>query len=126
MKARIVLLSFGSLLLLGVLLFVGFSYVVLRFDPYRWGVVHSSGFSWPKFAQVKKGEQISAVISRLGEPIRPSEPLTVLTADRNDPCTAGGCRTYRFAGGKWGPTFKEAIVVTNSQGVVIHTEVRQE
>ena len=30
------------------------------------GIVHSSNFTWEKFASVKRGEHVDAVIARLG------------------------------------------------------------
>lgn len=117
----------ASVLLSIAFVFTIFSYVVLTFDPFRWGVTHSSRFSWRKFERVKRGERIADVIKQLGEPVHAAEPLIILTGDHvQDSCIQGGCKSYYFAGGLWGPTFREAIVVTDSRGFVVYTEKRQE
>jgi hypothetical protein len=108
------------------LLFFVFTYITLAFDPFKWGLVHSSRFTWEKFAEVKPGEQINTVISRLGEPVRPAEDLSVLTEDPRDPCVKGSCKKYLFAGADWGSTFREAIVIVDQRGTVVHAEARQE
>lgn len=101
-------------------------YVILIFDPFKWGLVYSDRFTWHEFEKVDKGDSIESVISRLGEPVRPAESYVVLTNDPKDPCVAGGCRKYIFAGAIWGATFKEAIVIADARGVVVHAVVRQE
>jgi hypothetical protein len=116
----------GSISLGILLLMAAFLYVVLLVDPFKWGRVHSAKFTWEKFANVKEGERIEAVIDRLGAPVRPAEPYRVMTVDPHDPCVRGVCRKYLFAGALWGATFREAIVITDSGGQVIHAEARQE
>lgn len=101
------------------------AYIVLVFDPFKWGLVQSENFSWARFQEVKKGDRIDAVVERLGQPVEVSEPLSVLTDSSRDPC-ARGCKKYVFAGALWGATFKEAFVMVDSKGNVIHAIVRNE
>lgn len=101
-------------------------YFILLVDPFKWGLVHSSRFTWEKFSKVREGDHIEAVINNLGAPIRPAEQYRVMTVDPHDPCVRGVCRKYLFAGALFGATFREAIVITDSSGHVIHAEARQE
>ena len=101
-------------------------YHFLLFDPFEWGVVRSQHFTWEKFSSVKEGDQIDRVIKSLGEPIRRSVEIEVMTTNPNDPCSSGGCRQYLFAGARWGASYKEAIVVTDSDGKVLFARARQE
>jgi hypothetical protein len=101
-------------------------YIIFLVDPFKWGLEHSSRFTWEKFSKVREGESIEAVINNLGAPIRPAQPLRVMTVDPRDPCVRGVCRKYLFAGALWGATFREAIVITDSRGHVVHAEARQE
>ena len=113
--------------LLGAGLTIGVAfYIILLYDPLGWGIVHSQNFGWQKFASIKTGDRIDFVIETLGEPVRPPEDYTVLTEDPRDPCTAGGCKKYVFAGALWGATFKEAIVITDPRGYVIKSFTRPE
>jgi hypothetical protein len=100
--------------------------VVLVFDPFKWGLVYSDRFTWHEFEEINKGDSIESVISRFGEPVRPAESYVVLTQEPKDPCVAGGCQKYVFAGAVWGATFKEAIVITDAKGFVVHAVARQE
>lgn len=103
-----------------------FVYYVIVFDPFGWGPIHSQRFSWEKFSTVREGEAISSVIERLGEPVEEPTPYTAMTLDVSDPCRSGTCMKYLFASAAWGASFKEAIVITDSKGYVIHAEARQE
>jgi hypothetical protein len=124
MKKKIALLS-----VLGTALFfllVAGLYFFTLFDPFEWGVVRSSNFTWEKFASVKKGEHIEAVIARLGQPVRKPYAISVMTRSPHDPCVAGSCKEYIFAGANWGASYKEAIVITDQMGRVIQAHARQE
>jgi hypothetical protein len=66
------------------------------------------------------------VIEKLGPPVRPAEPIEVLTPDSRDPCFRDKCKKYLFAGGAWGPTFKEAVVIVDQSGRVVSAIKRQE
>lgn len=66
------------------------------------------------------------MIDLLGTPVRPPESLTALATEPHDPCLKGGCKKYLFAGGAWGPTFKEAIVIVDPRGHVLYAGTRQE
>lgn len=115
------------LLSVGCVFFVAAAvYNLLLFDPFEWGVVRSEHFTWEKFSSVKEGDQIDRVIKSLGEPIRRSVEIEVMTTNPNDPCSSGGCRQYLFAGARWGASYKEAIVVTDSDGKVLFARARQE
>ena len=124
MRKRTVLLLVSSLTAC-CLLVVGL-YLFILFDPFEWGVVQSHNFTWEKFASVKKGEPIEAVIGRLGQPVRKPATISVMTTNSADPCVAGGCKEYIFAGANWGASYKEAIVITDRTGRVIHAQARQE
>lgn len=102
------------------------AYVFVLFDPFGWGVVRSRAFTWEKFAAVKRGDQIETVIARLGEPVRKPYDFAVITKDPTDPCVNGGCKEYIFAGANWAASYKEAIVITDRNGRVIHAQARQE
>ena len=124
MKKNAALLS-----VLGVALFfllVSGLYFFTLFDPFEWGGVHSSNFTWGKFASVKKGEHIEAVIARLGQPVCEPYAISVISRNPNDPCVAGGCKEYIFAGANWGASYKEAIVITDQMDRVIQAHARQE
>jgi hypothetical protein len=107
-------------------LFLLFSYIVLSYDPMGWGKVQSSRFSWAEFHQIKTGDPIDEIVQRLGDPIRPAESLTTMTTDPSDPCVRSRCTKYLFAGGLWGPTFKEAVVIVDGNGRVVNAIDRQE
>jgi hypothetical protein len=125
MKKRRILI-WVTVLVAVVMLGVAFTYVTLAFDPCGWGKVSSSKFSWEKFATIRKGESINAIVARLGDPIRPAEFLTTLTSHPRDPCRGGRCKKYLFSGGIWGPTFREAIVIVDPKGYVLYAFARQE
>jgi hypothetical protein len=113
-----------SLLLgLSFCLLVGLYYFML-FDPFGWGIVQSSRFTWESFASVKRGEPIEAVVNRLGEPVRKPEEISVMTTTA--PCVNGGCKEYIFAGADWGASYKEAIVIVDRTGRVLYAIARQE
>jgi hypothetical protein len=121
---RIVARIVGLLVIvLAVILFV---YIILLFDPFGWGLVQSDTFTWEEFEKVRNGDRIESVVERLGEPVRPPTIFVVLTTNPDDPCFAGGCKEYIFAGAIWGATFKEAIVIVDQKGYVIHAVARQE
>jgi len=101
-------------------------YVVLIIDPFGWGEVHSSKFSWDKFSRVKEGDAIDSVVRSLGDPVEPPKPFSFILTSASDPCRSGGCRRYLFAGAAWGASYKEAIVIVDSRGRVVHAEARQE
>lgn len=101
-------------------------YFFTLFDPFEWGIVRSSNFTWEKFASVKKGEHIEAVIARLGQPLRKPYVISVMTRNPHDPCVAGDCKEYIFAGANWGASYKEASVITDQMGRVIKAHARQE
>jgi hypothetical protein len=109
----------GSLLAIGLSLFI-------LLDPYEWGVIESREFTWGKFASVKNGEPIEAVIARLGQPVRKPYEISVMTTDPNDPCVPKKCVEYLFAGARWGVSYKEAIVITDHRGYVVNAQARQE
>jgi hypothetical protein len=115
----------GGLLLLSLALAAS-AYIIFVVDPLKWGLVQSERFTWEEFGKVKRGDQIESVVERLGQPVRPAENFAVLTEDSRDPCAAGGCKKYIFAGAIWGATFKEAIVIADPRGNVIHAVTRQE
>src|SRR3977135_3316438 len=94
MKKRI--LASLAALAVAVALCVAITYAALTFDPFGWGRVASSKFSWDKFATVRTGENIKSVIEGLGEPIRPAESIMALTSNQNDPCLRGTCKKYLF------------------------------
>ena len=121
---RKVVLGFVSVLVVAVLVIGGYFFAL--FDPFRWGVVQSTTFTWEKFATVKKGEQIGAVVARLGKPVRRPYEFKVITADPSDPCFNGGCKEYIFAGANWGASYKEAIVIADRNGRVVLAKARQE
>jgi hypothetical protein len=100
--------------------------IVLFIDPFEWGAVQSATFTWQEFEKVRNGDRIESVVERLGEPVRPPTSFVVLTTNPDDPCVAGGCKEYIFAGALWGATFKEAIVIVDPKGYVIHAVARQE
>jgi len=75
---------------------------------------------------VKKGDHIEAVVARLGAPVRTPYEYTVMTTDPDDPCVSGGCKEYIFAGANWGASYREAIVIADRKGRVIHAQARQE
>ena len=114
--------------LLGGLAAVAFisGYFFVLFDPFAWGVIQSRNFTWQRFATVKEGEPIQAVIARLGEPVRQPYDFTVIIKNRGDPCASGGCKEYIFAGARWGASYKEAIVIADRNGRVVHAQARQE
>lgn len=114
-----------SLLLAGALLMLCL-YIVFTFDPFNWGEVHSSRFSWDKFSRVREGDAIGGVIRYLGYPVEPPKPFSFILADYADPCRSGGCRRYLFAGAAWGASYKEAIIIVDSRGRVVEAIVRQE
>lgn len=126
MKKRKFVFWIGGIILFLIVSFAVITYAILTFDPWGWGKIRSSKFSWDKFSEIKVGEDIDAVIDLLGAPVRPAEPLTVLTNNPRDPCLEGGCKKYLFAGGAWGPTFKEAIVIVDSHRRVVSANARQE
>jgi hypothetical protein len=109
-----------------VILVAAWFYFIILVDPFKWGLVRSPRFTWEKFGKIREGDDIEAVIKNLGTPIRPAEQYRVMTVDPRDPCVRGICRKYLFAGALWGATFREAIVITDSSGHVIHAEARQE
>ena len=124
MRRKTMLLSIlGSFVTL-VVAFALASYIILTLDPFKWGVVQSSKFNWDKFDKIKEGDPVASVISQLGEPVLPAEPLKSI--DPKDPCIKGGCKKYVFAGGLWGPTFREAIIIADRNGFVIRSIERQE
>lgn len=115
-----------ALVALAGIVFIAFGFVVLIADPFSWGVVTASRFSWEEFDSIQVGEPIEAVVKRLGEPIQEPESLIVLTEDPKDPCFQGGCRKFLFAGARFGSSFKEAVVIVDRSGVVVHAVARQE
>jgi hypothetical protein len=115
-----------GVLLTGGLIVAAAAYVILIFDPFKWGVVQSDKFTWQKFSTVKEGDKITSVVDRLGQPVWPAEDITLIRHDPSDPCVSEGCKKYVFAGAFWGATFKEAIVIADPKENVIFTEARQE
>ena len=101
-------------------------YIILIFDPFSWGTVRSSKFTWEKFDNVKEGQAIDSVVALLGPPVRPPEDFSMLTDDPGDVCVSGGCRKYIFAGADLGVSFKEAIVIAGPDGRIVSTQIRQE
>ena|SRR5260221_348193 len=123
MTGRLLKLALGS----AVAVLLGTAVLFFTFaDPFNWGVVVSSRFTWGKFAEVKTGEEIQTVIERLGDPIQEPNPFSVLTTNPSDPCIHGDCVEYFFAGANFGVSHREAIVITDRNGRVVHAEARQE
>jgi hypothetical protein len=122
-RKKLLLLAMALLFPIAVCCFV---YYVVIFDPFDWGPIQSRHFIWEKFSTVREGETISSVIERLGEPVETPTPYTAMTSDVSDPCRSGTCKKYLFASAAWGASFKEAIVITDSRGYVLHAEARQE
>jgi hypothetical protein len=118
---RIVLMLLLTISLLGC-----FLYIVLVFDPFNWGSMRSSRFTWEKFSTIKEGDEINKVIASLGAPIEAPENFSIILGSPSDPCSSGHCKKYLFAGAAWGASFKEAIVIVDSTGHVVHAEARQE
>ena len=124
MKKRTVIVS--AALVVSCCLLVAGLYLFTLFDPFEWGIVHSSNFTWEKFASVKRGEHVDAVIARLGQPVRKPYTILIMSRSSNDPCVSGGCKEYIFAGANWGASYKEAIVITDLTDRVIQAQARQE
>lgn len=103
------------------------AYFFIIFDPFKWGVVQSKNFSWERFATIHEGDSIDDVIKVLGDPVEKPTALNVVTTDPTDRCiVGGGCTEYRFAGARWGASYKEAIVFTDRTGRVVMAQARQE
>jgi len=96
---------------------------VVCFNPWNWGVVTSSRFTWQRFDTIKAGDSEQTVISVLGEPIR-------VRAHRNSHsfCAAGECKTYVFAARRSSLflSYQEAWVVVGRDGHVERTIVNQQ
>jgi hypothetical protein len=72
-----------------ILLFVAGSSVLFLANPANWGTTRSARFSADEFEEIKPGDRIEAVISRLGSPVGVST-----TWDYN----GQSVRTFVFAG----------------------------
>lgn len=103
-------------ILLGLLLVCLFVLVVVVVDPFRWGEIYSSKFTWDKFEKIQTGESILVVMDSLGKPVSPPGPYRTnmpggALADCGEPTK---CDTFRFSktifiGGR------EAVVVASSK-----------
>lgn len=116
------------LLSLALVLFICLAWVVLVINPFEWGAVQSSHFSWERFEHIKAGDQIDVVVRELGEPISP--PGTYRTNMPGGVLAGCGensqCKIYKFAGTLlFGG--REAIVITNvNSGRVLAKWVNRE
>lgn len=113
---------------LAVVLFLCLAWCLLVINPFEWGAVQSSSFTWNKFEHIKTGDQIDVVIRELGEPISPpSSYKTNMPGGALADCGANSqCKAYRFAG-----TLliggREAIVIANvNSGRVLAKWVNRE
>ncbi len=84
----------GSLVILLIITI----YVIIVFDPFKWGIVQAERFTWEEFGRIKEGDRVDSVVQRLGPPVQPAEDFEVLTKDPRDPCITGGCKKCVFAG----------------------------
>jgi hypothetical protein len=96
------------------------------FDPFDWGKVTSSRFSWEKFGSVRIGDRIEDVVKLLGDPVWKRRSVTPIIPSPIDPCSSGHCVRYVFSSARWGPTYREGIVVTDGHSRVISILDHQE
>jgi hypothetical protein len=99
------------------------SLFVWIFNPWNWGVMQSSRFSWRRFYDVRKGEPVAHVMRELGAPVRISSHVNNATF-----CSSGRCSTYVFAArrSKWLISYQEAWVIVDAQGRVERIMVNQQ
>ena len=96
---------------------------VVFVNPFNWGVRKSERFSEVKFNAIRQGEPIAAVIERLGKPLTITKNVAFPGV-----CNDGECDVYAFTGfaSKWIVAHREAWVIANHKGRVVHTVMNVE
>lgn len=125
MRRRIVAVA---LITAALLLVISLSWVAIVINPFEWGAVQSSGFTWEKFDEIRPGQPMARVIETLGEPIEaPTIYVSATGNERTRICSeTGRCRQYQFAGIQL-VGGREAIVIADARaGTVINKRINYE
>jgi hypothetical protein len=97
--------------------------LIVLVNPFNWGVQRSEHFTQEKFDSIRMGESIGEVTKDLGRPIGVTNRVGFPGI-----CREGECAIYTFTGkaSRWVLSYKEAWVVVNQQGRVVHTVMYNE
>jgi len=104
------------------LLCIAASYLAFA-NPFNWGVRKSQHFSEATFDDLRNGEPIAEVVTRLGTPVSIDDRTSFPGV-----CPQPDCTLYAFTGdpASWAIGHAEYWVIADRQGRVIHKLIHRE